>query len=56
MIGAPIPHGSAELGKGRETRDIAAKKAGFGSHFGYESAKRVVDKGIPELVGLRGYP
>lgn len=33
-----------------ETRDIAAKKAGFGSGKQYERAKAVVDDGVPELV------
>lgn len=33
-----------------ETRDIAAKKAGFGSGKQYERAKVVTEKGAPELV------
>jgi ParB family chromosome partitioning protein len=33
-----------------ETRDIAAKKAGFGSGKQYERAKSVTEKGVPELV------
>lgn len=46
----PNVHDGAQLEPGRKTRDIVAAKAGFGSHKSYESAKRVVDKGIPELV------
>lgn len=36
--------------KGAETRDIAAKKSGFGSGKQYERAKSVTEKGVPELV------
>lgn len=35
---------------GRKSREIAAEKAGFGSHMTYRRAKRVVEKGAPELV------
>lgn len=35
---------------GHKTRDVAAKRAGFGSGKQYERAKRVVDGGTPELV------
>jgi ParB family chromosome partitioning protein len=35
---------------GRETREIAAKKAGFGSDYTYRQAKAVVDQGMPDLV------
>lgn len=35
---------------GAKTRDIAAKKAGFGNAETYRQAKKVVDKGVPELV------
>lgn len=45
-----IPHDCAELPKGQETRDFAAKKAGFGSHETYRRAKTVVEKAEPELV------
>lgn len=45
-----LQHEHAEVEKGRQTRDIVAERAGFGSHYSYEAAKRVVDKGIPELV------
>ena len=47
--GSPIPQYIAEL-KGLETRELAAKKAGFGNRTTYEQAKRVVDDGAPELV------
>ncbi|ABK19668.1 hypothetical protein Sfum_4002 [Syntrophobacter fumaroxidans MPOB] len=45
-----------ELEKGEETRSIAAKRAGFTSEMTSRRAERVVNRGIPELVGLRGYP
>jgi len=35
--------------KGKETRDIAAQKAGF-KHSTYANAKKVVDQGESELV------
>lgn len=40
----------AEVAPGAETRDIAAKKAGFGNRTTYEQAKKVVDEGSPDLV------
>jgi hypothetical protein len=33
-----------------ESRDIAAREAGFGNGKTYEQAKRVVQQGAPELV------
>jgi len=36
--------------QGEKTRDIAAKKSGFGSSKTYERAKKVVDNATPELV------
>lgn len=42
-------HNNADLPKG-QTRDIAAKKAGFGSHESYTKAATVVEIGSPELV------
>ena len=36
--------------KGKETRDIAAAKAGFSSTTTYRQAKRVVEQGAPGLV------
>ena len=47
--GRPKADNCPEL-KGSETRDIAAKKAGFGSGKSLERAKAVVDHGAPELV------
>ena len=38
-----------EVPKG-QTRDLAAKAAGFGNGKTYEQAKSVVDSGVPELV------
>ncbi|ORE92684.1 hypothetical protein ATO13_17224 [Stappia sp. 22II-S9-Z10] len=47
---AENPHHGAEFEKGRETRDIAAERAGFESRRSYSDAKTVVDEGAPELV------
>lgn len=44
-----IPDNYPEL-PGKETRQIAAAKAGFGSEFTYRQAKTVVEKAEPELV------
>ena len=44
-----IPENFPELPKG-DTRDLAAKAAGFGNGKTYEQAKMVVDAGVPELV------
>ena len=44
-----IPDNYPEL-RGRETRSVAAEKAGFGSDFTYRQARTVVQKGVPELV------
>jgi len=44
-----IPHRGAEI-KGSETRDIATKKAGFGSHKSYGMAKYIVDKAPKEKL------
>ncbi|WP_323011192.1 hypothetical protein, partial [Paracoccus sp. (in: a-proteobacteria)] len=35
---------------GRETREIAAAKSGYGSEKTYRDAKRIIDAGIPEIV------
>jgi ParB family chromosome partitioning protein len=45
-----LPKYISEVEPGVETRDFAAKKAGFGNFTTYEQAKRVVDHGAPELV------
>ncbi len=47
--GRQNPRNCAEL-KGDDTREIAAKRAGFSSKDTYERAKKVVDAGAPELV------
>lgn len=47
---ATLPQNFAEVAKGKETRQIAAEKAGFANAETYRQAKAVVDKGIPELV------
>ena len=43
------PQNFAEL-KGKDTREIAAEKAGYKNHTTYEQAKKVVQSGVPELV------
>ncbi|HEU0142132.1 MAG TPA: ParB N-terminal domain-containing protein [Bryobacteraceae bacterium] len=45
-----LPPNPAEVVPGVETRDIAAKKAGFGGHTTYELAKKVVEKAVDEVV------
>ncbi len=45
----PITDNCPELQKGQETRDIVAKKVGFGSGKEYERAKKVASKGSAEL-------
>lgn len=36
--------------KGKDTRELAAKKAGLGSGKTYESAKKTINNGSPELI------
>jgi hypothetical protein len=36
--------------RGTQTRDVAAEKAGFGNPKTYQQARRVVEKGVQELV------
>ncbi len=43
------PQNLAEY-SGRETRDIAAGKSGFGNGESYRQAKAIVEKGTPELI------
>ncbi|MCC6362986.1 MAG: ParB N-terminal domain-containing protein [Bryobacterales bacterium] len=45
-----LPPDSAEVARGVETRDVAAKKAGFGGHSTYEQAKKVVEKAVDEVI------
>ena len=49
LIEPEIPQNFAEL-SGRESREIAAEKAGFGNPETYRQAKAVVEKAEPELV------
>ncbi|MEP2758040.1 MAG: ParB N-terminal domain-containing protein [Hyphomicrobiales bacterium] len=44
-----IPQNFAEL-TGQESRDVAAKSAGFGNRETYRQAKTVTELGVPELV------
>ena len=48
-----IPQNFAEFEfpeSGQKTREVAAKKAGFGSEFTYRRAKTVTEKATPELI------
>lgn len=47
---AEHPQKLADAPVGRETRDFAAKRAGFGNHETYRQAKTVIEKAEPELV------
>ena len=47
---AEIQENFPEFPKGQQTRDIAAKAAGFGNAKTFEQAEKVVDKGIKPLV------
>jgi ParB family chromosome partitioning protein len=44
------PQNIAEIEKGQETRDFAAKQAGFGNRETYRQAKHVVGNAEPEVV------
>lgn len=46
-----IPENFPESDLGKESRQIAAKAAGFSSEMTYRRAKQVVDHGAEELVG-----
>jgi ParB family chromosome partitioning protein len=45
-----LPQNIAEVAPHVETREIAARKAGFGNRTTYEQAKRVVEKAVEEVV------
>jgi hypothetical protein len=45
-----LPGNFPEVEHGRETRQIAARRAGFGNETTYRHAKQVVACGVPELV------
>ena len=47
---AELPQNIAEVGPGQETRDLAARKAGFGNRETYRHAKTVVERGAPNVV------
>ena len=49
QVKGELPVNSPEAA-GKETREIAAQKAGFGSEFTYRQAKTVVQNASPELV------
>lgn len=44
-----LPQHVAEVA-GQETRDIAAKKAGFGNRTTYQQARKVVEKAVEEVI------
>jgi hypothetical protein len=45
-----LPQNFVEVEAAKETREIAAEKAGFGNRTSYVQAKHVVERGTPELV------
>jgi len=45
-----LPQNFAEVEPGVETRELAAKKAGFGNRTTYEQAKKVVEKAVDEVI------
>ncbi len=45
-----LPPDLAEVAPGVETREAAARRAGFGGHSTYEQAKKVVEKAVDEVV------
>lgn len=49
---AKIPYNCTEFPTGIETREIAAKRAGFDNYQNYRRAKKVVEHAIPELVTM----
>ncbi len=49
LVSCKIPVKLPEFPEG-ETRELAAKKAGFGSDKTYRDAKTVIEKAIPELI------
>jgi ParB-like chromosome segregation protein Spo0J len=50
IVVTELPVNCPEVKPGQETREVAAKAAGFDSSKTYERAKQVVKKGTPELV------
>jgi hypothetical protein len=45
-----LPQNFAGVEPGVETRELAAKKAGFGNRTTYEQAKKVVEKAVDEVI------
>jgi len=45
-----LPQNIAEVEAGIETRELAAKRAGFGNRTTYEQAKKVVEQAVDEIV------
>jgi hypothetical protein len=45
-----LPHDGAEVEPARETREAVARRAGFGSREEHRRARRVVERGVPDLV------
>jgi hypothetical protein len=45
-----LPQNFAEVEPGIETRELAAKRAGFGNRTTYEQAKKVVEQAVEEVV------
>ncbi len=45
-----LPQNFAEVEPGVETREVAAKQAGFGNRTTYEQAKKVVEQAVEEIV------
>nr|WP_263481017.1 ParB N-terminal domain-containing protein [Pseudosulfitobacter pseudonitzschiae] len=45
-----LPQNIAEVSKGQETREFAAKKAGFGNRETFRQAEAVTERAAPELV------
>lgn len=50
LLEPSLPENFPEVKGGEETRQIAAKQAGFGNETTYRQAKVVVEKAAPELV------
>ncbi|MGA2114141.1 MAG: ParB/RepB/Spo0J family partition protein [Bryobacteraceae bacterium] len=48
--GRELPQNFAEVEPGVETRELAAKTAGFGNRTTYEQAKKVVEKAVDEVI------
>lgn len=50
LPGIGLPEYIPEVQPGVETREAAAKKAGFGNYKTYEQAKRVVEQAVDEVI------